>query len=927
MAFNVYVLVGGASGTMGMTDLGSYTFVPPTGGDGNIYKPAAGLASLTTQPIGNIILVGGSVSYEPGTSALKVGAPEIVIQDASKVWKKSDFIVKTVVYSPDGTSGEGPSVGGYDGSSFKDKGVRDLASPDADGNLKRKLVAGKYTVVASVALKSKPTLVVGESKPVTFEVMSKNLSKSMVTVELTEAQKVYNNAPKDPRITVKDGSTFLQRFYEGAGVFYDWDVTNSGDFEANIPVGTYDVVVEGNGNYKGRIVGSYTITKRELSFDQFGQYTFKKEYDGTLSVSAEDSGMFTPAFMGYPTDAPELGAEDYIIKDGTLKYTNKDAGTGKTIVATIDLSGSDNASNYKLKSNSFSYSGGVIVKGTPTADLIKATFDNPARTFSPDSVNQTLYNKSAKEVKVQWASGVSNSGSKFTVKYNGETVKPIEEGSYAVTVDVTAGSNLEKAEAIDLGSLNIVTALNPIIAEGSPADTFYYAKSSVTLRVAASNPKDGKTSGLTYQWYQVADTGLVLLKGKTSNNLVVNDTTPEVKSFQVQVTYKGAEQVAASIMSRTVQVTTLPAPVSLRGAIITANNQYEYDGSAKKLTEADLSVTVGSETLEPNTHYVIQSIRNNVNAGDAVVTIKGVGAYKETESGSFAIAKKPVELSDLQIIYGVDYNGTAQEIRVGTVSGKSGLGEVTRIYDNDSARVNAGSWNVELIIAEGANFEGSESIQLTQAYVIRKARIDESIMEFSGVPKEIAWNGQSQAIAKPTLKGVGTFYTGTLDVKYLLNGEEVAAVVDSGLYTVQVAISGDRNFANDLITLGTIEIHGKEWTGVKDAVREIPGKKTTEQVAIAPVKVVAGEVTVGPNPVANGSSLNIFWNGSKAVSGKLAVYTSVGKKVAVVPVSGSKKIGTWNTSGAPEGTYLIKGVLNTKDGTKVKVSNLVSVTR
>jgi hypothetical protein len=59
----------------------------------------------------------------------------------------------------------------------------------------------------------------------------------------------------------------------------------------------------------------------------------------------------------------------------------------------------------------------------------------------------------------------------------------------------------------------------------------------------------------------------------------------------------------------------------------------------------------------------------------------------------------------------------------------------------------------------------------------------------------------------------------------------------------------------------------------------------------------------------------------------LSVYTQLGKKIAVVPVSGSKKIGQWNTAGAPEATYLIKGVLTAKDGSKVKVSNLVNVTR
>jgi hypothetical protein len=897
----------------------------PTAGNNVIYKPDPTTGAKTASPVGTIVVIGDIAIYEPGTSKLKIKAPEIIIQDAQ--YKKSDFYVGAIVYTPSGVSGETASEYIAVGGKLTDNGVR-LKSAGANGGVvDRRLVAGKYTVVVAVVHKDKPGIVLGESAPEIFEVRPRQLTPAMISVDLAESEKVFNNRSKSPLVTVKDGSSFLQRNYANAGVFYDYDVVNSGDIGTNVNVGTYDVVVEGSGNYTGRIVKTYGITKRELVFDQFAKYTFKKEYDGTVAVSNEDSSAFVPIFMGYPSDAPELTSEDYIIKEGSLKYSNKDAGTGKGVAAVIDLANTENANNYKLKSNSFSYSGGVITKGVPTAAMIKATFDNPARVFSSEVENQVLYNKSAKEVKVAWASGVTNSGSKFTVKYNGETAKPVDEGAYAVTVDITEGANLEKVAALELGSLSIVSALSPIIEEGSPADTFYYAKSSVTLRVAARNPKDGKATGLTYQWYKVADTGLVTLKGKTSNNLVVNDTAPGVQSFQVQVTYKGSEQVAASVMSRVVQVTTFPAPMSLVGAIITANNTYEYDGAAKKLTEADLSVTLGGETLDPGSHYVIQSIKNNVNAGEGLVTIKGIGAYKDTETGLFVINKKPLEIGDLQIIYGTDYNGAVQEIRVTAVSGKSGIGEVTRIYTPDSARVNAGSWSVELSIAAGQNFEGIESLPLSQPYVIRKVSVDESMLAYSGVPKEAAWDGKSHAVAAPALKGVGTNYTGALRVVYLRNGEEVTEVADSGLYIVRIEVGGDRNFAGDVFDLGAIEIHGREWVGVREVARDIPASEKSEVAAIVPVKAAVGGLSVGPNPVSGGGALDIFWSGGKAASGMLAVYSSVGNKVAVVPVVGGKRIGTWNTSGVPEGTYLIKGVLNLKDGSKVNVSSLVRVAR
>jgi len=112
---------------------------------------------------------------------------------------------------------------------------------------------------------------------------------------------------------------------------------------------------------------------------------------------------------------------------------------------------------------------------------------------------------------------------------------------------------------------------------------------------------------------------------------------------------------------------------------------------------------------------------------------------------------------------------------------------------------------------------------------------------------------------------------------------------------------------------------------VAESNREIPTGVTTETAAVAPVKAVNANVAFGPNPVTAGSTVSVYWNGSKAVTGKLAVFTEMGKKVATIKVSGTNKIGTWSTAGAPTGTYLIKGVLKGKDGSKTTVNSVVSV--
>jgi len=261
-------------------------------------------------------------------------------------------------------------------------------------------------------------------------------------------------------------------------------------------------------------------------------------------------------------------------------------------------------------------------------------------------------------------------------------------------------------------------------------------------------------------------------------------------------------------------------------------------------------------------------------------------------------------------------------------SGLSGLGTVTRVYDPDTAaRNNAGTWYVELSIAEGQNFTGVDVLPLSQPYTIRKALFTEALLTYSGVPKEVAWTGENHGIATPTLKGLGTNYTGTLSVVYERGGEEYAMAVDSGTYRVKVRIGGDRNFSPYELDLGAIIVHGANWVSVVAGSREIPASVVVEEAAVAPIKAVTAEVTVGPNPVRANAEVSVYWNGSKPVSGKLSVFSALGQKVGVVEVSGKSKgkVGSWKASA--EGTYLLKGVLTEKDGTRVKVSTLVSVAR
>jgi hypothetical protein len=680
---------------------------PDVAADGVIYESG--------KRVGSIGFSGETVSYVHA-GRLAIGMPVIYMDNGKSA---SDYAVSKIVYAPrDGVNAYVTEIFnvGLSSSSSWNTGVDRLSATNG-------VVAGRYDVTVEVVKKSLPNVAVGKSNAVTFTIRPRNINEASVALDMTTAEKVYDGSAKSPRVNVKDGSyNLVARRGE------------RGDYEVEIPenatVGTWYVSVVGAGNYTGKANVPFTIVPAEIAINQYASYKFAKEYDGTMDVDTS-AYKVDIKFTGLTREDAAAGlrlGEDYIIKAGTLKYNSKDAGTNKTVSAVVELTNSAVAKNYKLKSGSFSVNNQVINKGMPKPEHFIATYGSPAVVLKVDGENNALFNNAAKTVNAAWKSGITNSGSKISVNYGTDGNKaPVVIGDYVITVDVTEGANFALAKGIALGTLSIREALPPIIVSYKPEskDTSYHATNSVTIGVVAKAPEGGKGS-LSYQWFEVVNGDTVRVKGKTAKDLVLNSTVMGQYSYQVLVTYKGSEQAAVSVLSDAINVTVGPAPVSLRGAIVTVNKEYEYDGNKKDVASGDVQVTLAGNSLSAGQDYKIKSVTNNINAGveTAVVTIEGINGYKDTETGRFTINKKQLTISDLTILYNVEYNGKTQEIKVTPKSGMSGIGEITRVYNPENvARINAGKWEVTLSIADGMNFVGIESLPLPAAYVIREAEL------------------------------------------------------------------------------------------------------------------------------------------------------------------------------------------------------------
>jgi len=148
----------------------------------------------------------------------------------------------------------------------------------------------------------------------------------------------------------------------------------------------------------------------------------------------------------------------------------------------------------------------------------------------------------------------------------------------------------------------------------------------------------------------------------------------------------------------------------------------------------------------------------------------------------------------------------------------------------------------------------------------------------------------------------------------------VTSGLKSGVYYVRLAPTAN-TFASDSVTR---EI---KRNSIADANREIPTYNGKTEVAVAPVKVAAASFTAGPSPVSKNGTIK-FFSAKQVKSGSLYIFDATGKSVAKVRAnSGTGEIAKWNVNNAAEGTYVVKGALVNKNGTKEKVSFVFSVVK
>ena len=278
--------------------------------------------------------------------------------------------------------------------------------------------------------------------------------------------------------------------------------------------------------------------------------------------------------------------------------------------------------------------------------------------------------------------------------YDGQAVtnptieKP--EGSGEVTFEwyTADGTKLDSAP-VNAGSYKVkaILAANDQYTEAEAEKSFTIEKANQVFTVTADKENIKVTEA----------TNLVVNGAQGSINYTSSDTAiatvdtngkvTAVSVGTVEITVTAAETENYKGGTQTVTITVTKAdPIDLTGGTVTITEQPVYNGNAQ--TPA-VRVEVGGETLVQGVDYEI-SYENNINAGEASVTIQGIGDYTGTLTQKFIINKGTTSI-EITNTLDKEYDGQAVSEPTVNVKGSTGS-KVIEWYKKEESTSKVVTW-------------------------------------------------------------------------------------------------------------------------------------------------------------------------------------------------------------------------------------------
>lgn len=419
---------------------------------------------------------------------------------------------------------------------------------------------------------------------------------------------------KDLTYTIKNGLLIskakIQKIpdmqYTGAQVkpvpvitYNNVELTAGTDFKCtyskNIPVGTATIKITGQGEYFGTT-----------------QVTFK--IVGTDISKAEVIGLEDCVYTGSAV-APKIsvsldGGETFLssTKDYTIYYENcHNVGTAKMTIVGIGGYQGTIKKTYKITPYDIEKNEGVHIRNLPTEGTVVPYTKKGAQL----PVAPTFYGKAmdlSKDLAITYS---NNKKVSLSTDEKAPTVTIKGKGNFKGTITIAYTIRQE-----NLGDISI-----------SLPDVVYQNKAGKFVSTPVITDKSGQKlkAGTDF------DKNLVY----KCNGFVLNPKThiiPAGSTITLSVTGIGN-------YTGTVELSYRVTKASIKSASATIKSK-TYTGSGITLKEDDIKVKFGKQTLKYGTDYVLTNYSNNVSAGTASVTVKGIGNYCGEKTFKFKILPK-----------------------------------------------------------------------------------------------------------------------------------------------------------------------------------------------------------------------------------------------------------------------------------------------
>jgi len=636
---------------------------------------------------------------------------------------------------------------------FTESGNVDGETPLYTGSLGRESgeSVGNYLInLGTLALANNGTFLANNyelalsSTNVYFAITAKEITLDNTTATLDDNEFEYDGTEHTPDVKVVVNGVELEK---------DKDYTV--DYEDNKDAGTGKVIITGKGDYSGEIEIEFTITKKDLIVTpDSNQYKVFGSADPTLTFT--ESGNVdgeTPLYTGSLGRESGESVGNYLINLGTLAL----ADNGTFLVKNYNLIFSSTEVYFAIKGKEI------------TLDNTNVTLDE--NTFTYDGTEHTP----GVTVVVDGVTITEGEDGDYTVRYEDNkdagTGKVIITGTGDYTGEIVIEFVIEKADLVILPD----AGQNKNINEDDPELKYTYsgnATGETPAFTGSLSREEGEDAGkylITLGDLALVDNGAFLVK---NYNIVLSGTAVEFEIIQSEEeTGEDDREVIVNAFE-------------IGDQNIKVLGTYIYNGQPQ---EAEIVITgrfnAQDYTLIEGTDYTLE-YSNHTNAGNALVTITGLGRYEGVFEQEYPILPKEILVTPVQG-QSKTYGDEDPEITFG----------YDGVIDGEKAAFTGG-----LEKAEGENVGTYEIVLGTLALADNpdgnfiatnyELVLDEEVVEFNIIEKEVTvvW-------ANETLLYNGELQAPTATIETGVDGEVVefevkGAAINVGNYLAEVEISG-----------------------------------------------------------------------------------------------------------------------------------------